>query len=124
MKDTRDDSGDADSTNTTDDIRGNPVSQEANWELVGQRPIGAQASTGLTTTIIKLVADAEGIAPRKVKHPPLYEIVDTAALEAAFVSAKQRSQELNSNMSTEFFYRGFRVVVTSDGWVKLYEPGE
>ncbi len=94
------------------------VPADTSWRPVAQRPVDVAAFDGLTMAIVELVAEAEGIDAREVKHPPLYEVADTAALQEAFFDSGGTAGPI----TTEFLYRGFRVVVRSDGWVSLYEP--
>lgn len=54
------------------------VPQEAEWELVVQRPVENLKHGGLTATIISAVADAEGVQPVEIKNPPLFGVLDTA----------------------------------------------
>ncbi len=120
MKDTRDRSSDG-SVDRRLNERASDDAGEGEWELVIQRPVDADAIDGLTTAIARAVADAEGIDPRDVKHPPLYEVVDTAALQEAFFGSDGANGE---QIATEFRYRGFLIVVERDGWVSLYEEVE
>ena len=120
MKDTSDTRANA----HIDPPHGDHVAQDSTWELAIQRPINPEAGKGLTTTIIRAVAEVEGILPTDVKHPPLYEVVDAAALSESIVDANEARQDRETIMSTAFIYRGHRIVVTGDGWVYLYEPAE
>lgn len=124
MKDEPDDRSDARTTGTDVPASDGRGPQEAEWVQVSQAPFDEGSPDELTVTIIELVADAEGISSRDVKSPPLYDTVDTAALEAAHSGSERRGQARESTASTEFVYRGFRVVVQSDGWVRLYERVE
>lgn len=98
--------------------------QDATWNLVEQNPFDPETADGLTTTIVYAIADAEGIAPRHLKHPPLFDVVDTAALEDAFFGNHTNGRSHDPNSSTEFMYRDYRIVVRSDGWVQVYERDE
>lgn len=100
---------------------GGRVPEDAEWELVAQAAFDRSKSDGLTTTVVFAVADAEGVSPGDVKSPPLYEVVDTAALEAAFSGGGAGPDFEGRHCSTEFMYRGHRVVVRSDGWVQVHD---
>lgn len=108
-------------TRSEPDPTSQAVPKDVGWELVVQTPFEVTESDGLTTTIVYAVAEAEDIAPRDLKHPPLFDVVDTAALEAAFFGDRERQRVHDPNSSTEFMYRDYRVVVKSDGWVLVYE---
>lgn len=122
-KDTPEETTDMNAT-SGDGTNGESVPQNAEWDLVEQKPFELEDTDGLTTTIVYAVAEAEGIAPRHLKHPPLFEVVDTAALEAAFFGNHTNGRSHDPNSSTEFMYRDYRVVVRSDGWVQVYERNE
>lgn len=98
-----------------------PVPQDAEWEFVVQHPVDRSQFGGLTTTIISAIADAEGVPPMEIKEPPLYEVLDTAALEAAFFTPGDKNRTHDEGVTTEFMYRGYRTVVRSDGWVLVYD---
>ncbi|WP_224338151.1 HalOD1 output domain-containing protein [Haloprofundus halobius] len=89
------------------------VPEDAEWEVVTQVPYDSSESDGLTTTIIYAVAEAEDVSPSDIKQPPLYEVVDTAALESALFGSGSSIQ--TSQCSTEFMYRGHRIVVQTNG---------
>lgn len=124
MEDEPDDRSDARMTDTDVPASDGRGPREAEWVQVSQAPFDEGSSDELAVTIIELVADAEGISPRDVKSPPLYDTVDAAALEAAYFGPERRVQAGESTASTEFLYRGFRIVVQSNGWVRLYEQVE
>lgn len=96
-----------------------PVPEGAEWDLAAQEPYDETGE--LTTAIVYAVAEAEEISPRDVKNPPLYEVVDTDALEAAYLGAREQTPDRDTYCSTEFMYRGLRVVVRNNGWVLVHE---
>lgn len=108
----------------TDETPANQRVPDAEWEQVAQKPIDAAESDSLTTTIVSAIADAEGVPPKDIKSPPLYNVVDTAALEVAVFGSGRGSSTVDSRCSTEFMYRGYRVVVQTDGWVQIYEQSD
>lgn len=97
------------------------VPPNAEWELAAQNPIDEHPEGSLTTTIVSAVAEAEGVSAVDIKEPPLFEVVDTAALEAAFFGSDETSRTGDYDSTTEFMYRDHRVVVRSDGWVLVYD---
>lgn len=122
-KDTADESVETNAT-SGDGTTAESVPQHDEWDLVEQRSFDVESADGLTTTIVYAVAEAEGIAPRHLKHPPLFDVIDTAALEAAFFGNHANSRAHDPNSSTEFMYRDYRIVVRSDGWVQVFGPSE
>lgn len=120
MKDTPEDRSEDEGTDFDWPPTVRRVPAGAEWEVVVQAPYEPGRDDGLTTTIVYAIAEAEGVAPADVKSPPLYDVVDTAALEAAFFRNDGPSAAGTDVCSTEFMYRGFRIVVRSDGWVFVY----
>ncbi|WP_224447853.1 HalOD1 output domain-containing protein [Haloprofundus salilacus] len=98
------------------------VPEDAEWEVVTQVPYDPSEADGLTTTIVYAVAEAEDVSPSDIKQPPLYEVVDTAALESALFGSESSIRA--TQCSTEFMYRGRRIVVETDGWVIVHEQAE
>lgn len=117
MKDSPSDGPSDERTATNDSQTVQPVPGEAEWEVVAQTQFDPSETSELTTAIVHAVAEAEDVPPADVKSPPLYEVVDTAALEAAFLGIEGAFRGPAPRCSTEFMYRGHRVVVRSDGWV-------
>ena len=77
-----------------------------------------------TTTIIFAVADAEEVAPSEIKTPPLYDYVDTVAVEEALFGPARRRQNRTGAESITFNYRGHDITVRSDGWVSVRSTDE
>lgn len=100
------------------------VPPDAEWEAVVQVPHEPSEGYDLTTTVVYAVAEAEGVAPGDVKSPPLYDVVDAAALDAALFSSDGPPDAGDDVRSTDFMYRGHRVVVRGDGWVVVYGRGD
>lgn len=115
---------DVDRTDTGEFVLDQRLSTDDEWEFVLQRPADRLDDRGLTTTIVMAVADAEGIAPKDVKDPPLFEAIDAVALEQAFFGRGDRESAHDENMTTEFMYHDHRIVVRSDGWVLVYDRRE
>lgn len=119
MDDAPDDQTDDQWTTTDESRTGKDVPQDADWELLNQVPYDPADADGLTTTIIYAVADADGVSPSDIRNPPLYEVVDTAALEAALFGNGGGVRA--SQCTTEFMYQGYRIEVHTEGWVRVYE---
>lgn len=96
------------------------VPADTNWQLEIQVPFDEDESHDLTSAIIVAVAETEGVAPSEVKIPPLYDVVDVAALEAAFFGPSTNKVSDHEHRLAEFMYRGHRIVVRSDAWVQVY----
>lgn len=99
-----------------------PLQQEAEWELAIQVPY--DETEKLATTIIYAVAETEGVGPQDIESPPLYDVVDTEALEATHFGTGWAMSRRDSRCSTEFTYRGLRIVVRSSGWILVYERAD
>lgn len=98
--------------------------EEETRQTVEQRPYERGGSADLTTVIVEAVAAAEGVDPTAVTSPPLYEVVDVAAIEDGFFGPEIAGDRRDSAGSVNFRYRGFLVTVTSDGWVAVAERTE
>lgn len=98
------------------------VPVDVEWELANQVPFDEGESHDLTSAIVVGVAETEGVSPLDVTDPPLYEVLDVAALEDAFFGSSIASRRDEDLRSVEFMYRGHRVVVRSDAWVQIYRP--
>lgn len=116
-----------DSTDEGDRQRSDPsiaadpdVPGDADWRLEIQVPFDQGEGQDLTSTIIVAIAEAEGVAPSEIKMPPLYDVVDVAALEAAFFGSATNEGADHVHRLAEFMYRGHRVVVRTDGWVQVF----
>jgi hypothetical protein len=90
---------------------------------MGQSTITATQSTTetesdlITQTIVEAVADAKGVGPTDLE--PLYNVLDTDALDSLFHS-RPRVDALTVG-SVQFTYEGFDVEVTAGGDVTLEE---
>lgn len=100
------------------------VPEDADWDLALQVPFDEDGDHDLTSSIVLAISEAEGVPPMDVKEPPLYEVLDVAALEAAFFGSDTVGQSSSGHHSVEFMYRSHRVVVRSDAWVQVYDPKE
>lgn len=68
----------------------------------------------LGTTIVRVVAEAEGVPPESVDHPPLYDRIDVEHLRKAMFGPETGGDR---ETTVTFPYRGHRVHVRGDGYV-------
>lgn len=94
------------------------------WQVVEQRAYDRDGPDDLTTVVVETVAAAEGVDMTAIRSPPLFEVVDTSAIEAGFFGPETSGENRDSVGRVDFEYRGFRVTVRSDGWVLVAEPTE
>lgn len=102
----------------------NTEEYETDWTVIEQRVYERDGADDLTTVIIEAIAAAEGVDITTITEPPLYEVVDTTAIENGFFGRKVAGEHRDSKGSVTFQYRGFRVTVRSDGWVHIAEPAD
>lgn len=88
------------------------------WTQVAQRHYDPRTPGELTTAIVFAIADARGGDPGEVRSPPLYDIVDVAAIEDVFFT-DSATDDGDGTGTTEFRYEEFLVRVQSDGWVRV-----
>jgi len=91
---------------------------------VAQRQYDSDGNGELTTAIIEAIAAAEGVSPREIQSPPLYESVDLPAIEDAFFGPEISDGSRQGAGTVEFQYTDYLVNVQSDGWIRVYEPTE
>jgi hypothetical protein len=96
----------------------------AHWRQVAQRHYDPDRDGELTTAIVFAVADAAGVSPKEIKSPPLYEIVDVAAIEDALFGPETPTDSRPGTGSVEFRYTDYLVTIGSDGWIQVYEAIE
>lgn len=73
-------------------------------------------SDSLTQEIVQKIADLEGVEPLDLETP-LYEAIDPEALEALLTDTI--TGERRDNVSVEFQYYGYDIVVDSDGEIAI-----
>ncbi|WP_436908270.1 HalOD1 output domain-containing protein [Halosimplex marinum] len=73
-----------------------------------------EPSGQISIDVIEAIADETGTDPLRME-PPLYEVVDTDALDALY--------ESGAAATVEFEYDGHRVVVDGDGTVTVDGEG-
>lgn len=103
---------------------GSRVPADVEWELATQVPFDEGETHDLTSAIVAGVAETEAVSPLDVKDPPLYEVLDVAALEEAFFGSSIAVERSDDLRTVEFMYRGHRIVVRSDAWVQVYRPAD
>lgn len=82
-----------------------------------QSPIDGQET--LPAEVVATVADHEGVDPMAL-DPPLYEAIDPDALDSLFPSGANGQRGSPGRLT--FTYNGYRVSVTSDGDVEIFDP--
>jgi hypothetical protein len=81
----------------------------------------ASTSEPPSTRIVRAVAAAEGVDPAELS-PPLYDVVDTDAVDALFASGGSQPPPVGTRVS--FTYNGYRVRVEGDGEVSVEPSGD
>jgi Halobacterial output domain 1 len=108
-------------TNSSDKNEISEIGMDSGEQLVEQAHYERAGRDDLTTTIIGAVAAAEGVSPTELKDPVLYECVDIGALENSFFGPSVAGERRDAVGSVEFGFGEYRVEVSSDGWVSVYE---
>lgn len=90
--------------------------------ILEQRVYEPDLGADLTTVVIEAVAAAEGVSITEVKEPPLYEVVDIAAIKEALFDAKATDTRGVNGGTLGFEYRGYHITVRGDGWVQVAKP--
>lgn len=91
---------------------------DGDWTFVTQAHFDPTEPRDLTTTIIRAIADAEGVPITDVKNPPIYEVVDIAAIDAALFGRPGANRD-GTESTVEFRYNEYKVTVEEDGWVTV-----
>jgi hypothetical protein len=87
---------------------------------IAERQYDPTASGDLATEVVLTVAEAVGVDPQDFRSVPLYESVDTEAVEGLFFDAE--STEAGPAVgSVEFSYADHRVRIESDGWITVFD---
>lgn len=116
--------GKDDSNSTIEDARSKTNSApttdrtDGGWAFEAQDQYNPTESSDLTTVIIGAIAKAEGVSITEVRSPPLYEVVDIAAIEQALFGRHDVSAN-GTESSVEFRYNEYKVSVEADGWVTV-----
>jgi hypothetical protein len=94
------------------------------WRLATQVKYDRDDDTELAPVIVRAVADVKGVDLLDSALPPLYDSLDTAALEETFFGLSETRTVDDEAGAVTFTYDGFRVALKSDGWIFVYEPVE
>lgn len=100
------------------------LDQEMHWQQVAQRQYEPDRDGELTTAIVYAIADAQDIDPTELKTPPLYEIVDIAAIDDAFFGTNSENGSQQGMGTVKFQYIENLIKIKSDGWISVYESAE
>jgi hypothetical protein len=111
-----------DSGATSDE--GPTATADASRRQLAQRHYEPDDQGELTTAIVFAIAEAQGVAPTEVQSPPLYDFIDVPAIENAFFGPDVAGVSRRGVGTVEFRYTDYLVKVQSDGWVRVFEPGE
>lgn len=98
------------------------IDADDEWTQVGQRKYDPERDADLTTPIVYVLAEAEGVSPTELKTPPLYDVIDVPAVEASFFGSDVTGRTRQGTGTTTFRYNQYLVNVRSDGWIQVYEP--
>jgi hypothetical protein len=91
---------------------------DGGWTFVAQAHYDPSELRELTTVIVGAIAESEGISITAVRSPPLYEVVDVAAMEQALFGRTNVSPN-GAESAVEFRYNEYKVSVEEDGWVTV-----
>ena len=91
---------------------------DGGWTFEAQAHYDPTESRDLTTVIVGALAEAEGVSITEVLSPPLYDVVDVAAIEEALFGRRNVSQN-GTESAVEFRYNEYKVGVEADGWVTV-----
>ena len=92
------------------------------WVQVNQTAYERENNGELVTALVEAIADAKDVDPLdSAKMPPLYESLDTAALEDTFFGPSGAERPPRDGGFVEFHYTGYKVTLRADGWIFVYE---
>lgn len=100
------------------DVEPSRTTTHGGWGFVAQAHYDPTAYRDLTTVIVGAIADAADVPISEVLSPPLYEVVDVAAMEAALFGRRGGSGN-GTESAVEFRYNQYKVRVEDDGWVTV-----
>ncbi|QZP39556.1 HalOD1 output domain-containing protein [Halobaculum magnesiiphilum] len=98
--------------------------KQTEYHVVEQRAYDPADGSDLTTVIIEAVATADGVEKTSIREPPLYEVVDIAAVKDALFGGTEPNIRGATGSSFDFEYRRYRITVRGDGWVQVAEPAQ
>lgn len=93
------------------------IERDSPWNRIARRRYEHDAPGSLTAAI----ADVQAGSAYAADAPPLYDAVDSGALEDAFFPADERGDDQQSMGAAVFRYSALLVEVRSDGWIHVYE---
>lgn len=109
-------------TSNTDGQGEQPTACDGRGPALVQVPYDP-AADDLTTTIVRAIAKAEDVSITTIKDPPLYSVIDTAALDRSLFDGKLDLPSKERTGGVKFEYYGYMIIVEADGWVRVHEPG-
>ncbi|MUV58027.1 HalOD1 output domain-containing protein [Halogeometricum sp. CBA1124] len=96
--------------------------RDARWRQVVQRHFDPDGDEELTTALVFAIAEAEGVSPRDVKSPPLYEVIDATGVENALFGPGTGAETRRGVV--EFHYDEYRLKIEGDGWILVFESAD
>lgn len=87
---------------------------------LAERQYDPAGSDELATEVVLTVAEAIDVEPPNLRSAPLYESVDTEALEGVFFGSEPTETGPAAG-SVEFSYADHRVRIESDGWIAVFD---
>ena len=92
------------------------------WVQVNQASYDPESDGELVTVLVQAIADAKDVDPLdSAEMPPLYESLDTAALEDTFFGPPGAERAPQDGGIVTFHYTGYKVALRADGWIFVYE---
>ena len=100
--------------------RHSAIDHHTEWTQIDQAHYDDETDD-LVATVVTAVADAKGVDPLNPNAMrPLYEVIDLAAIEAAFFG--RPTYDAHDGGFITFEYVGYKIAIRSDGWIFIYEP--
>ncbi|WP_162224377.1 HalOD1 output domain-containing protein [Halorussus amylolyticus] len=96
-------------------------SDSADRRQVEQARYDPESDRELATVVVFAIADAKGVDPLDGTMPPLYDTIDAEALEDTFFGSTAPNTDREELGVVSFHYDGYRVVVRSDGSIRVTE---
>ena len=100
------------------DLEASADATDGGWSFEAQAHYDPATSRDLTTVIVGAIAEAEGVSITEVLSPPLYDVVDVAAMEDALFGRPEVSEN-GTKSAVQFRYNEHKVTVEADGWVTV-----
>lgn len=96
------------------------IDADEQWTQVAQQKYDPDRDADLTTSIVYVLAEADGVSPTELKSPLLYDVVDVPALEDALFGCEVSGKQRQGVGPTAFRYNQYLVKVRSDGWIQVF----